>query len=126
MGWIYEDDPAHEGYVVGLIEQEVEFTYKGDGPGGSTFLRELSYYQDHDREVPKDGLRPAAVQVACDCGWRSRRFHTPLTARYHPHSLELGNERAEESARKIWLQHARESANADADAWLSPYRGGRQ
>jgi hypothetical protein len=127
VGWVYEDEPGHEGYPVGLVEQEVEFTYKNDGPGGSTYLRELSYYQDHDREVPKGGLRPVAFQVACDCGWRSRRFHAPLVARYVPHSLELGDELAEEEARQIWVRHVREVAEDEKDrvrARLFPYKGG--
>jgi hypothetical protein len=29
MGWVNEDDPGHEGFAVGLVEEAV--TYKGDG-----------------------------------------------------------------------------------------------
>lgn len=125
MGWVNEDDPGHEGYAVGLVEEAV--TYSGDEPGGSTYLRELSYYQPGDREIPQTGLRPAAIQVACECGWRSRRFHAPLGARYFHHYLELGDAKAEEEALQLWKQHCRDEAQARAagdKAWLFPYRGG--
>src|SRR3990172_9145429 len=98
MGWFREDDPAHEGYVVGLVPEQV--TYKAlDGRAiRATHLRELNYHQDHDREVAKGGLPVTVFQVACECGWRSRRFVAPCRARWYPYSLELGDEALEQAA----------------------------
>jgi hypothetical protein len=107
MGW-FRDDPAHEGYVVGLVEEEVEFIYPNlprRQPHHSKHLRELTYSRDHDREVPEGGLRVATFQVACECGWRSPRFVAPFRARWLPYSLELGDEGLEDAARELWGAH---------------------
>lgn len=97
MGWVSEDDPAHEGYPVALVLE--------DAPGGwSARYREIRYPEAVEL------LRVHVFQVACECGWRSRRFYAPLTATYRPHSLDLGDEAAEEEACGIWRMHVASSA----------------
>ena len=121
MGW-FREDPAHEGYVVGLVEQEV--THTGVGldarPVRSRYLRELSYVLDKDREVLKGGLPVAVFQVACECGWRSRRFRAP-SARWYPCSLELYDERLEEAAQALWGEHY-DAEQATTYGRLTPHR----
>lgn len=109
MGWMSED-AAHEGYVVGLVPEDIEFTNKADGPGGITYLRELRYELDHDREVGPGGLPVAVFQVACECGWRSRRYRAPVGARWLPHHLYLGDDQLEDEARLLWKEHVFENA----------------
>lgn len=92
MGWVNEDAPEHEGYVVGLVEEETVGTY--------VRLRELAY--------PKDEYRLSQVgyfQSACECGWRSRRFVAPVKAECSPFRLELGDPAMEEEARQLWRGH---------------------
>jgi hypothetical protein len=118
MGWVCEEDRGvHKGYVVGLVEDQVEFIYKGGSGsfsgGGATYLRELTYETDHDREVPKDGLAVPAFQVGCDCGWRSRRFAAPPGARWYPHRLDLGDDALEAAAREEWLRHVQDELERD-------------
>lgn len=115
MGWVCEIDPAHEGYPVALVAEDA------DGNGYVRF-RELGY------PTAEELLRVHVFQVGCCCGWRSRRFYAPLTARYSPHSLELGDEKAEDEARGIWLRHVKDAAFHDAQhvlklARLFPYKG---
>jgi hypothetical protein len=125
MGWVNEYDPGHEGYVIALVERD----YIGPEPlfVRSTYLHELTYWEQGDREIP-DGLRPAAFQVACDCGWRSRRFHAPLRSRYHPHSLKLGRRRRRTKRARFGGSTAARTprrAFAGDQAWLFPYRSGQ-
>jgi hypothetical protein len=92
MGWVYEDDRAHEGYVVALVRVERD--------GGYFRYRELSYPDD-----TKQVERIHVFQAACGCGWRSRRFHAPMRANYSPFTLELGDEETEGEALQLWQQH---------------------
>lgn len=103
MGW-FREDPRHEGYVVGLVDEEITLPGAA-GDVRAKVLRELSYYRDHDRDVPPEGLRVQAFQVGCECGWRSPRFLAPINARWHPHVLELGDEWTENRAREVWGRH---------------------
>lgn len=119
MGWHCEIDPAHEGYPVALVAEDPE------GRGYVRFV-ELGYYGD---PRPVDLARVHVFQVACECGWRSRRFYAPLTASYSPHSLDLGDEKAEDEARAIWLRHVKDAAFHDAErvlkvSHLFPYKWG--
>lgn len=95
MGW-FLDDPAHEGYLVGVVQIVRPF--------GSGYLRELNYREDCDREVGPDGLSLHSIQVGCDCGWRSRRFVAPLSARWFPCHVEV-DERTEAAAVSLWREH---------------------
>jgi hypothetical protein len=105
MGWT-RDDQAHDGFVVALIEDEVSYPSWSDGRMiRSRFLRELRARQDYGRQVPAGGLEVPAFQVACTCGWRSRRFEPPVGARWFPYHLELGDEAVETAAHALWEQH---------------------
>ncbi len=99
MGWVCETNPAHEGYPVALVAE--------DRGGGYVRFRELGY--------PDAETRPRVYffQVACECGWRSRRFYAPLTAVYAPHRLELGDETAEAEATEIWREHVKDAERHD-------------
>lgn len=67
-----------------------------------------------------------ALQVGCDCGWRSARFHPPPGAMWHPFMVELpadARTAVEAVAVKLWRAHLA----ADPDlfrAWsaLLPHR----
>jgi hypothetical protein len=113
MGWFRDDPAAHEGHLVGLVVEA--------RTGRATHLRELSYHQDHDRKVPTDGLRVAAFQVACGCGWRSSAFIAPVQARWRPYSLDLGDEALEDAACRLWGEHY-DSAQQMSHARLTLYR----
>lgn len=86
MGWFHDDAPGCEGYIVGLVRESGRY-------------RELRY--PHDNK----SMRPHAVQGACECGWRSSRFRTPLRAEYGPFSVHMNDERAEEEIRELWRAH---------------------
>jgi hypothetical protein len=102
MGW-FRDDPRHEGYVVGLVEETVVLQGAA-GEFRTTILRELSYHRDQQRDVPTDGLALAAIQVGCECGWRSPRFLAPLAARWFPHHVDLDGW-SDDRARELWGRH---------------------
>ncbi len=92
MGWT-SDKPGHEGYPVGLTEVKP--------PGRTwTWWRELGMRQGD--ETPRHVER---FQVGCECGWRSRVFFAPGSARWFPYTLELGDEVAEDVARALWRRH---------------------
>jgi hypothetical protein len=95
MGWISEEPPGHEGYIVGLVEEQ---------PGGR--WREL---RGEDPEC-----RVQRMKVGCDCGWRSRVFHAGLGARWHPSSTELRNDRLEREAQAVWQDHLTDEARREA------------
>ena len=107
---------------------EEAVTFKGDGPGASTYLREFSYYQDHDCESRKlvcDLRLSRSLAIAAG----GRGGFTRRSARYFHHYLELGDAKAEEEALQLWKRHCRDEAEARAageTAWLFAYRGGRQ
>jgi hypothetical protein len=123
MGWT-TPIPGHEGYPVALVPVD------DDGAGYVRFMEAdrpevaLLLPRDTERELHQ---RVRVFQVGCDCGWRSRRFYAPLTAYYSPHSLELGDDQAEEEARVIWLRHVNDDAFHDGQlvlhlARLQPHR----
>lgn len=100
MGWVCENNPAHEGYPVALVAED------RDGSGYVRF-RELGY---PDAETHP---RVYFFQIACECGWRSRRFYAPLTAVYAPHSLDLGSNEVASEAIGIWLRHVKDADHHD-------------
>lgn len=78
MGWIDADHEGHEGYLIGLVEDA-----GGGGLVAEAHMRRLAYpHDDTARAV-------AALQVGCDCGWRSARFHTPPGTMWQPFTVEL-------------------------------------
>lgn len=95
LGWFNSDAPGHEGYVVALERVDGTFREIGDDRTLCTRFR---------------GGGIDAIQVACDCGWRSRRFVPPFGAEYWPHIVELHDDRAEELCAELWRIHATEDA----------------
>jgi hypothetical protein len=91
VGWVHSDFPDHEGYPVALMPVNV---------GGYVRFRELGY-----PDLVEHAERVHLFSVGCECGWRSRRFYAPLTASYSPHSMDLGDDGAEDEARAIWAAH---------------------
>lgn len=88
MGWFSEDAPQCEGYVVGL---EVD-------PDKRANYRELRYPDERPRIVH-------AVQVGCECGWRSPIMTAPIGTHWYPFMIELPDARHEDKCRQIWREH---------------------
>lgn len=110
MGWINEDAPEHEGYLVALVLEEER------SPDGlhvmRTRWRELSGLV-HDEEAQRryDRVAVPAVQVACECGWRSMRLAVPRGTTWRPHCVWLprnDEEAFEKLALDLWSAHVRE------------------
>ena len=100
MGWFLTDDAAagHEGYVIGLVKSDAGETW---APNGDQ-VRKL---------MAGDKAQPVRfVQVACDCGWRSRVFAAPYRAEFHPNVTDLNDDRAEARAVAIWKLHVETDA----------------
>lgn len=92
MGWLRDDKPGHEGYVVGLVRSDAGWRELGgteDGPD-----RPLTY-----------------VQVGCDCGWRSSRLRAPFGTTWMPSIVCLPREAHEDRAYAIWDEHMRSAAH---------------
>lgn len=104
MGYQDEDRHGrfHEGYVIGLLEEEQ----------GSGLFRELTLRHDGER---RDAVQLNWVCVGCDCGWRSPRVFAPRGTEWTPCHVWLahGQDDAivagyEETARIIWRAHVSE------------------
>lgn len=100
MGWFRDGAPGHEGYLVGLVEHETAVS--------RTVWRELgrSWGDETDRRIER-------FQVACECGWRSRVFHTPKygvqkPAEWYPYIVELHDSEIEDEAGRLWGRHVDE------------------
>jgi hypothetical protein len=96
MGWTTEENPGHEGYVIGLVpDREL---------GGVVRLRELRY--PDDQAVVE---RVERVVVGCDCGWRSPHLLAPSGTSYAPFVCDLGGGALSEAyrgrARRLWQAH---------------------
>jgi hypothetical protein len=99
MGWLHEEHPGHEGYIIGLIEEA----------GADGRWRELR---------PADLAAASGVErikVACDCGWRSRVFHAGSRAQWFPNVVELHDERLEDAARSVWTKHLQDEAERERE-----------
>ena len=92
MGWT-SDKPGHEGYPVGLTEE-------ASAGNGWVWWRELAMRPGD--ETPRQVER---FQVGCVCGWRSRVFWAPASARWFPYAVALGDEVVEDAARALWQRH---------------------
>mgnify|MGYP001564856525 CR=1 FL=1 len=106
MGWCNESYPEHEGFVRGW--QRVQL---GDGPFAGSELREitcpLGFVPVGSREV-----EVVAVQVCCECGWRSPLLRAPLGTRWAPCIVyfpkrETESEESEERERHMGAQFGR-------------------
>lgn len=95
MGIMNERHPDHEGWPVALQKDEKV------GLVHSDHYRELAYPADD-----KDGLRVDAVQMGCDCGWRSERVRVflPTEAQWMPFSPLL-SKAMEARLEGFWREH---------------------
>lgn len=100
MGWIREDAPGHEGFVVGLVR--IDYRTGEEVAHETGFWRELRGPHD-DQPRAYGSIR--AIQVACDCGWRSARIDAPYRTTYHPFAVDV----PEDVERRLcdeWIEHA--------------------
>ena len=76
MGWFSAEHPGHEGFIVGYVRATAT---------SSALWRELGYGDESERVLVE------RLSVACDCGWRSPRFHTPfgVVAQWRPFTMSL-------------------------------------
>lgn len=108
MGWIHEEMPGHEGYLVALVEREA----------GSGDWRELGRGPEKAADVmradaaPKRELAARVVQVACECGWRSPRIDAPYGVTWAPFTVDAP-EPFEEEAADMWREHIRQQERAE-------------
>jgi len=100
MGWFHDDAPQCEDYVVAL---EPEAGYPGS-------YCEIRYPDDRPRTV-------RAVQVGCDCGWRSSIMIAPTGTTWHPFMVELPDGPYDERARLIWKEHIEAERRVPATWW---------
>lgn len=115
MGWINESYPEHEGFVRGW--QRVP---DGEGPFAGSKLIEIQC----PVSLPHAALNieVAAVQVCCECGWRSPLLRAPLGTRWSPCIVHFADhdresERNEERERHIGAQHGRSFEKECRYAW---------
>lgn len=103
MGWQDDNQPGHEGYLVGLVRAEGPLATDWCSVEGVGLRRLASRADDQDR------ADIAAVQVGCDCGWRSARLVPPLGTSWAPFTVQLPRDahgRAfETAARAAWRRH---------------------
>jgi hypothetical protein len=83
MGWINDDAPHHEGYLVGLREDDWRYIELGTND-------------------PEQAVK--VVQVGCDCGWRSPRLDAPNGTKFWP-SIVVAPENFEDFALSLWKEH---------------------
>jgi hypothetical protein len=74
MGWLREDYPDHEGYMIGFVLRE-------GCDRGSGLYRELMYPLDATTR------RVELLAAGCDCGWRSPRWSPKKPADWGPWSV---------------------------------------
>lgn len=102
MGWLVEDRPGHEGYLVAYVPR---------ARNDLSRLRELSYPDECGDEIRRIG-------VGCECGWRSPVVVSPFGTTYVPHCVSLPERdeaRYEEMAVKLWRRHVDECGTCAMD-----------
>lgn len=77
MGWCCDAYPDHEGFVRGW--QRVT----GEGPFAGSSLREIVCPLPPEPVGARE-LEVSAVQVCCECGWRSPLLRAPIGTRWMP------------------------------------------
>jgi len=114
MGLFNSDHPGHEGYLIALVKDEDR------GLTSEAHMRRLAYpLDDEDRSVE-------AMQVGCDCGWRSARFTAPTGTEWAPFVVHLPTHYAEAVdavMRHMWQRHLEDPPDLFR-AWLDNFRGG--
>lgn len=93
MGWVREEHPDHEGYVIGFVCRE-------GCEQDSGLYRELMYPADDTRRDVE------LLAAGCDCGWRSPRWFPSRRkpATWSPWSV-AASEDDEERALELWRRH---------------------
>lgn len=94
MGILNERHPEHEGWAVALQRDE------NVGVPHNDYYRELSYPADNI-----DGLRVDAVQMGCDCGWRSERVQVFGTEAEWAPFIVLPSKALEARLDGFWREH---------------------
>lgn len=104
MGWV-SDDGTHEGYLVGLVDDE-ENRERGSFLGHHPFrLRELGGSEDTTcRQL-------LCVKAACSCGWRSPLLRAPVGAEFFP-SVVHAPQAFEDACCNLWKGHVIQTGRA--------------
>lgn len=111
MGWFHDDAPKCEGYVVGL-----ERVTEGNAHGSIERWHEIRHPDPRPKVVVQ------AIQVGCDCGWRSPVMTAPIGTMWYPCIVELPSGGFEDRARLIWREHVEAEKRTPAEWFPSPAR----
>jgi hypothetical protein len=79
MGWCCDAYPEHEGFVRGWERVKL-----GPNALAGSVLREIACPMQLDATVGSREIDVCAVQVCCECGWRSPLLRAPLGTRWAP------------------------------------------
>lgn len=96
MSWFRDEQPGHEGFMVGLVP-----AVNKDGRESDWRFRELNA-QD-DGETTERQVR--VVQVGCSCGWRSSYLSPPRGTVWFPYCVSTPSDAFEDEVRRIWNEH---------------------
>jgi hypothetical protein len=92
VGWLDEAYPEHEGFVRGW--QRVSL---GEGPFAGSALREIVCPMP-DEPIGARRVDVWAVQVCCECGWRSPLLRAPLGTEWSPCIVHFSERHRESEA----------------------------
>ena len=92
MGWMFSNAPEHEGYLIGIVQQD-ELRW-----------RELGFDDEARARGRRYGIPLSMIQVGCDCGWRSPRIAAPFGTYWSPFIVNT-REEFEEEMRERWREH---------------------
>lgn len=90
MGWFNDAAPGHEGFTIGLRRQD--YGWRELGP------------DDTDPRVD-------ALQIECECGWRSPRLPAPDGATWVPQRVCLSADYEDNVAYRSWMLHVEAAAD---------------
>jgi len=102
MGWCSEDG-THEGYLVGLVRDEVQGFFVGHVQGK---WRELG-----GRDVDDLSIKLQYVRIGCSCGWRSPLLAAPSGCEFAP-SFVSAPSRFEDACTTLWQRHVAAAGTA--------------
>lgn len=112
MGWVNDEAPSCEGYVVGMVPIELPNERSGACSVLPRFQSEEAWpLRELDRRDEHAVLNVGLVRVACTCGWRSRVLRA--RAEFHP-SVTWLPDRQEDAAAEIWQEHIKHNVSASA------------